>query len=236
MNIATSAVQTLLNMVAPARCMNCAKEGTWLCNTCSAHYGTFQQSCIMCGAEHSRGLTCVSCRDDTPIIGVLSAGSYASPGLRRGIGWLKFRSIKGVAAPLARLIIPHLTIIAPIPLLARHAVLIPIPLHARRQRQRGFNQSEVIANELSRFTEIPIVSALTKHKSTWAQAQLPKEYRTKNADNAYEISSDQIPTTKWLILVDDVATSGATLTSAARTLEPAIPPESSIWAITIARG
>lgn len=238
MNITISVATALLDLVAPPRCINCALEGTRFCHECRFSLTSFVQRCIVCNEINARGSTCFSCRDDTLLSGIVSAGPYAHTGLRRSIGWLKFKSIRSVAPVLAQLLIPKLIYIAPLEILAKHAALIPIPLHTRRQRQRGFNQSEDIAQEITRFTDIPTLPLLTRPKATWAQAKLPIELRQQNSENAFqvEVSSKRLEGIKYYILVDDVVTTGTTLSSAATTLQSHIPKTSKLWAATIARG
>jgi competence protein ComFC len=127
-------------------------------------------------------------------------------------------------------------------------VFIPIPLHPRRQRERGFNQSALLAEALSRDTKIPVADILVRHKSTWAQSSLPPELRAANIKNSFSLKEtyfDDIPIGRRLvILVDDVTTSGSTLRSAADALFPASAKASagkpahfkSIWGLTVARG
>ncbi|MBI3250560.1 MAG: ComF family protein [Candidatus Andersenbacteria bacterium] len=240
MSFPVLATTRLLDLVAPPRCMSCAREGSWLCHTCLPLYSQFRQRCIVCSKNSTRGITCVSCKDETPLTGIVSAGSYSYPGLRRGISWLKFKGIRPVAETLASLLIPRLPHVASMSELAQSAVLVPIPLHSRRQRQRGFNQSEDIARAIHIFTNISVLNILQRTKATWAQAKLPAEMRAQNPQDAFTVDTSQQKeffTTKGIyILVDDVTTSGATLSAAAKTLQQQLPTHYQLWAATIAQG
>lgn len=233
-DLSVAAARQLLDLIAPSRCMGCAEEGTWLCHTCASLTIGFTQHCVVCHKESRRGITCSDCRDETPFTGVLSAGPYINPALRRGIGWLKFKGIRPVAEPLAGLLIPYLSLIAPLSTLINQAVLVPVPLHVRRSRQRGFNQSEEIARAITTFTSIPTEDFLRRTKATWAQAKLPMELRQKNSENAFAVLTP--PLKKYYILLDDVVTSGSTLSAVAKTLQTPILPNAQIWAMTVARG
>lgn len=143
-----------------------------------------------------------------------------------------------MAPALARLLLPRLLAIAPWQELRARAVLVPIPLHRRRQVERGFNQSELLADSLARETGIPVWAALIRHRATWAQSLLPAELRAENIRDAFEYTA-QSPTytpmsRPLLILVDDVTTSGSTLAAAARPLAEA--GWRTIWGLTCARG
>ncbi|MEX0650384.1 MAG: hypothetical protein WD200_05270 [Candidatus Andersenbacteria bacterium] len=153
--------------------------------------------------------------------------------LRRGIGWLKFRSVKDVAPALAYLTLPHLVNIASISQLQKSALLVPIPLHYRRQRVRGFNQAEEITRAIHMYTNIPFSNLLARPRATHAQARLPHELRQQNISGAFSITHQVPHKARHLILVDDVTTSGSTLSAAAQAL---LPTEAQIWGLTVAGG
>jgi ComF family protein len=106
--------------------------------------------------------------------------------------------------------------------------IIPIPLHWRRYAKRGYNQSAEIAKHLSKWSGVPIIHALKRHKATPFQSQFSKEGRFENVQDVFSlVLSDEQKTAlknKRLLLIDDVMTTGATLISAGkllRTLHPA---------------
>lgn len=167
-----------------------------------------------------------------PLAGVISAGGYGSDCLRRGVHWLKFRGVTAVAKPLSALLADVLPLIAPLPALAKQAVLVPIPLHSRRLRQRGFNQSLEIAEALSQQTGIPVAHGLVKAKVTWAQTDLPHDMRQENVAEAFALK-ETLPNKRYILLVDDVTTTGSTLMAAAHVLKTAT---NQIWGVTVARG
>lgn len=214
--------------------MLCLREGTWLCSSCRRHVTTPVLACIGCNTPTARGTTCPACKPTTSLTGVVSAGPYAHTVFQRGIRWLKFKGVRTIADDVASLVIPHLPLIGPIEYLTAKATLVPIPLHKTRLQERGFNQSEDIVNSIHRYTNIPVSDVLVRRKQTWTQSQLPRDMRTKNTANAFATST-HIPHS-IVILVDDVTTSGSTLTAAAHALTPHISPVSQIWALTVARG
>lgn len=134
---------------------------------------------------------------------------------------------------MGELAIGGIASIAPLPRLREEAVLIPIPLHWRRERWRSFNQSALIAERISVLTRIPMVKLLNRPQQTYTQSKLPKDLRGQNLVNAFSLN-DRLPDKKWFIIVDDVCTSGQTLEAAGKKLKKAGSGE--IWGLTIARG
>lgn len=242
-NFLTTAAQLLAglrDLIAPARCIVCLEEGVWLCRNCRQNLPPPVTACIGCNTASARGLTCHDCRPSHAISGIISAGTYTNIAFRRGVTWLKFKGIRALAPEIASLIIPHMPMIAPLQELAEKAAVVPIPLHKNRLRQRGFNQSEDIARAISRFTNIQTANLLTRTKSTWTQSRLPHGLRSQNLMGAFAFNTSfdkqTLGQVRYLILLDDVATTGTTLEAAARVLRQAFPQATRIWAITAARG
>ncbi len=175
---------------------------------------------------------CGKCRKSLGLAGIVGAGPYGSPLLRRGVHWLKFKGVTGVSDDLASLMLPKLLMIAPINTLQRQAILMPIPLHISRQRQRGFNQSEVLAESLSGLTKIPVNLDLVRVRKTWSQSRLPHDLRAKNMSGAFRFEGRLAPEVKWVLLVDDVSTSAATLAAAAKAWEGW---DGQVWGVVAAR-
>lgn len=182
----------------------------------------------------------MECTDTIPLSGFISARPYSDRSAQRGIEWLKFKGVRPLADILAALLIPKLRAIAPIDVLAKRAILIPIPLHKKRQLQRGFNQSEDIARVIGTMCEIDVLPILARTSATASQSKLPHELRTMNMHDAFALNilaqeyEKIIQKKPIIILIDDVSTTGATLISAARAL-PKIE-DAQIWGAAIARG
>lgn len=96
-------------------------------------------------------------------------------------------------------------------------VIVPVPLHWRKLRRRGFNQAELIAKELSDYTKIPVDTALVKKKKTTkSQKKLNAKERRKNLQKAFCVEGN--PSGKCILLVDDVYTTGSTMDALSRVL------------------
>ena len=147
---------------------------------------------------------------------------------------MKYHNRPQYAKLLATMMIKHLrstqTEIAELP-----DLLIPVPMHARKQRQRGFNQSVYLANHLGRQLGIPVLkNALLKVRATDAQNPLSAAQRRSNLRGAFRINprhERKLQQAQRIGLVDDVITTGATATEISRVLQATGIPEIHLLAI-----
>jgi ComF family protein len=112
-------------------------------------------------------------------------------------------------------------------------LIIPVPLHSKRLRWRGFNQSVLLARQVSRVYGVsmdPFV--LLRTKETPPQTQLSEDERRKNMRGAFAVNSDRSVDGKRILLIDDVYTSGATVNECSRTLRRAGAKE--VYVLTLA--
>lgn len=187
----------LLDVVYPPRCGGCDRRGTLLCGDCLQSLVEAQP-----GAHSVERIEAVIC-----------AGVFQGA-LRSAIHKLKYESDRPLAAPLAVLISEAL---------ARDdrwvaddgepPVLVPVPLHRSRQRGRGYNQSELLARELGRITGWQMEKGLERVRATRAQVGLSAEDRQENVREAFEWQGEEAP--RRVLLIDDVCTTGATLSECA---------------------
>lgn len=113
-------------------------------------------------------------------------------------------------------------------------VIVPVPLHPKRLRWRGFNQSVLLARQISRLYEIPLEPfILQRHRETPPQTQLNEAERRKNMRGAFSVHADHPMTGKNILLVDDVYTSGATVNECSRTLKKHGAKD--VYVLTLAR-
>lgn len=100
-----------------------------------------------------------------------------------------------------------------------YSLIIPVPLHIRRLRERGFNQSLILARAIGEKQQIPVdFSLLKRHKFTLTQTGSNKKERTQNIKGAFEVSDQKKISGKNIILIDDVYTTGATVNECAKTM------------------
>lgn len=142
---------------------------------------------------------------------------------------MKYHNLKAISKPLAQLLAGYLKL-NPIP----GEILVPVPLHRQRLRERGYNQSSLLAQGLSRLTNLPVVEGcLIRFKNTPPQARTATaEARQRNVADAF-ICRDRRFEGKQVLLIDDVCTSGATLEACAVALKAG--GATSVWGLTLAR-
>jgi ComF family protein len=149
--------------------------------------------------------------------------------MRQAIHQLKYRNLRALAVPLAELLNDYLTA-NPLP----GEVLVPVPLHPRRLRERGHNQSQRLAEELSNLTNLPVTGdcLIRKHHTPPQARTATVEERRSNVTNAFTCVNDRLQD-KQVLLIDDVSTSGATLDACAKALKTA--GATSVWGLVLAR-
>jgi ComF family protein len=148
--------------------------------------------------------------------------------VRQAILQLKYKHLKTMATPLAQLLAEFLS---SHPL--KGDVLIPVPLHPRRLRERGYNQASLLALELGKLISLPVVEdTLVRVRDAVPQARTGSAIeRRRNVQDAFACHKGLEG--RQILLVDDVCTTGATLDACASALKAA--GATSVWALTLAR-
>ncbi len=227
----------LLDILFPKFCVNCGREGSYLCSDCFFLIDVSErQYCPFCYPPKIvlDGRTCSSCRRFKKLNGLYSAVPYNSFMIKKLIHQFKYSYIKELAKPLSNLIIIHLANLNKLSNF-NDFVLIPVPLHKKKLKQRGFNQSEEIAKELAKTLRAPILNnVLLKTKQTSDQVDLKKEEREKNIKGAFFCQRPDLIFNRKILLVDDIFTTGSTMEESALTLKQAGAKE--VWGTAVARG
>jgi len=153
--------------------------------------------------------------------------------LRDAVHALKYEGVRALATPLAALMAATCSL-APLPV----AAVVPVPLHPRRVRQRGYNQAALLARELARLLVLPLHEEwLERARNTPSQVGLTRAERWANVDGAFRVAAAASDAGalagQRVLLVDDVFTSGATLRAAAGALRSA--GAEGVWAVTLTR-
>ena len=182
----------------------------------------FPPCCAVCKTGTKEPL-CQSCLQKIkfmkPHLGIYSASIYDGV-LREAIHQFKFNNKKQLAEPLGILLVNYLSQIPGLRLEEVDAI-IPIPLHPNRHRRRGFNQTELLAKVITRYHNIPIKSVLSRIHDTKAQFDLPREERFNNIQGAFQVVDQKAVFNQRLLLLDDIYTTGATMSECAKTLTSA---------------
>jgi len=223
-----------LDLLFPPRCALCGRHGAALCDDCAlALPRANPPRCPHCWSPQRPGWGCRRCGE--PASGGLALEGLRSPyvfqaGARELVHALKYNYHSALASPMGELMARYLLGES---LLAD--VLVPVPLHPRRQRVRGYNQSFLLAREVSRRLDLPLAAgALVRRRDTPPQARaVEADARRRNVAGAFDCRPGAVAGRR-VLLVDDVTTTGATLDACARVLL-AEGGASSVWALTFAR-
>jgi ComF family protein len=235
---------SVVDLLFPPCCVNCHQFGAWLCARCQGEIEAIQLPvCYRCGQPLDgqgtsppmpaldASLSCKRCRDKkSQLDGLCAYGFHAGP-LREAIHQLKYEGLRVLAVPLGKMMGQGWAALRP----RDHDidVVVPVPLHPTRQRQRGYNQAALLARQLGAEIGRPVVeNILVRVKATTPQVDLNAEERQANVRNAFK-TLDSSLTAKRVLLVDDVCTTGSTLEAACSALRDA--NASSVWAFTLAR-
>jgi ComF family protein len=218
-------VDPLLAIVFPSACPACGRLLTHprrgpLCEPCWASLPRHRAVACRCGLPLPPGLSvCGRCRRKRqPFASGASLGPYEGS-LRLVVHELKYAGRRRAAGRLAEALLEDPAVRA---LVETSDVLVPVPLHPRRLRERGFNQSALLAAEVARRAARPAcVDALVRRLDSLPQAGLSAAARRKNVRDAFAVRRRAAVDGRVVTLVDDVVTTGATALACARRLEEA---------------
>lgn len=164
-----------------------------------------------------------------------AACNYDDPIIRSCIHACKYQGSHAATSFFAQLLADHIRALQPAPsILSMSPTVIPIPLHPSKERKRGFNQSALIAKAFARTMELPYDEPLIKTVNSMPQAQTKTHTeRFEHMIGAFSVPHPHTVQNKNIILIDDVSTSGATLSEATRSLKAAGAKQ--ILALVVAR-
>jgi ComF family protein len=204
----------VLDFLLPPRCGGCRAVGSWLCARCRGKIRRLEEPlCRRCGIELEIARRECGCRSRLKSLTRLrSAVAYEGPA-EAAIQRFKYEGWRRLAGPLAQLVAERLAVEG-----LAAGLVVAVPLHAERRRQRGFNQAELLASELRRRLRLPApVGELVRTRPTPPQVGRDRLRRFENVQGAFAwrgpgMNGDSV------LLIDDVATTGATLDACARAL------------------
>ena len=220
----------LLDLFFPRRCIECGDEGAFLCGRCNAQLQRLEAPrCSQCGLPLPTEAVCRACQE-LPLCLDSIRSLYAYQGsLRELLIQFKYRGVRAIGAELAVALGDYLTAN---PLTVD--VIVPVPLYPSRRRERGYNQAEVLAQKLGQQLRLPAVpDALARVRSTPPQARLgSRDERRQNVAGAFLAEPDAV-SEKRVLLIDDVCTTGATLSACGEALRAA--GATAVRGLTVAR-
>jgi ComF family protein len=200
-------MRALLDLLLPPACPGCGREGVVLCSGCAARLDR--------RLDEPPGVPIGLARPlPAGLVQLEWCAGFGGP-VRAALHALKYRGERRLAGPLGRA------------LAARWQragiggdMLVPVPVHPRRRRERGFDQAEDLAHACGRWLGLPVVRALERHQRTVAQHALGQDARRSNVIGAFAVRPglERDVRGRWLVLVDDVTTTGSTLSGCAAAL------------------
>lgn len=226
----------LLDFIFPKKCVGCGKFGDYICTDCFIKISFETESiCLVCNRQAVNGITHPGCYSKYTIDGMLASIVYRNIS-KRLIYAFKY---KPYLADLEKMLVDffyegliqkeqfH-------KILQKDTVLVPVPLHSKKMRERGYNQAEILAKNLGKRLGIAVSPALYKVRETRSQTSLKREDRKKNIVNAFTVNAELVTANSKFLLVDDIITSGATMLEAAKVLKRAGAKK--VWGISLAHG
>lgn len=232
-----------IDLLFPIECLGCGEDGVWLCERCQNKMPfNYCQVCPNCHAPTEIGEFCPLCRDSYRLDGVIAIGDYGNKTMKDAVKKMKFNFIRGLAEPFGdyfqdflesnedNLLANRLDYF----LSNKKQIFIPIPLHDRRLRWRGFNQTEILLDNFLRGRRLATDTMnLKRVKNKKPQSKLTREKRLSNLKGCFRWIGPNLAG-KDVVLIDDVMTTGSTLEECAKVLKA--NGARKVWGLVLARG
>ena len=219
-----------LDFMFPRYCVGCGREGEFLCAPCQKTINRILPPlCPKCGRYQPAGVTCPDCLHWSARIDGIRSPFQFDGVVRQAIHHLKYQNLRAISSLLAQFLFEY-TVSNPLPA----DVIVPVPLHPKRLRERGYNQSGLLAGELSKLNGLPVVEdCLIREHYKGPQARTASvAERQQNVAGAFACRDNRLKN-KAVLLIDDVSTSGTTLDACAGELKKS--GAASVWGLVVAR-
>jgi competence protein ComFC len=206
-----------LDFIFPKKCVNCGQWGQYVCESCEVGLWEEEQICPVCGRASRYGMRHKYCHQSYALDGLTCLWAYEGVA-RKIIAKAKYRFYYDMLNELLRgsksLGMPGQA------RLRDSLVIVPVPLYSKREKWRGFNQAEMIGRWLAQKNKLELSNLLVRVKDTGQQVGKSREARLANMRGAFKLRA-AIDAPRAVLLVDDVWTSGATMSECSRVLKKA---------------
>lgn len=208
----TALLEKLVAIIAPFDCILCSKEDNVICLPCLADvFPGVDSVCVLCSQPSEHFAVCRACRQTTDLERVWVAAEYSGVPAEL-ISRFKFERLKAAYVPLAASLDGVLSFIP------FNTQIVPVPTATGRVRQRGYDQTVLLAKELARLRKLPYSAPLLRMAHA-RQLGASRKARQVQAGEMFRVKSDV--ENKNILLIDDVCTTGATLRAATKVLKEA---------------
>ncbi len=230
-------LQHVIEQLLPAQCLLCRlpSNNKLICRHCQKALLEERPCCAHCGLTLPETQAfCGDCLKKAHLFTQLHAlADYQQP-YSRLIKNFKYKKQLLNGELLALLLIKSLTRTSTRQQISKVDYLLPVPLHQHKLQQRGFNQAQLLAQQLSRQLNLPLLQdTVQRHKHTAAQEGLSAAARKSNLSNAFRLSPQQKAKLSgaYIVIIDDVVTTGATVNSLCRILLQAGVKRVDVWCL-----
>ncbi|MFQ5860984.1 MAG: ComF family protein [Dehalococcoidia bacterium] len=219
-----------LGLLFPAQCVGCGTYGSFLCAPCQGSLPRLEPPfCRLCAEPVRQGDLCRRCTGTPLAIEGIRAPFLMEGAIREAVHRLKYQNLRAIAPVLGELMATYVEA-NPFPA----DTLVPVPMHPKRLRQRGYNQSLLLARGVGEHLGLPVAEdALVRKRDTPPQASSSSvEERLKNVEGGFRCQGGALEG-KRVVVVDDVCTTGSTLQACAAALKE--DGAASVWGLVLAR-
>ena len=218
-----------LDWVFPPTCGGCMAMGVRWCKTCQEEISRLTENiCPLCGEPQPTQEVCLACKQEPPEYNALRSYALFQGPMRKALHRLKYQRDIGLGEALSNHLIELYN-------LNNWQVdfIVPVPLSPQRQRERGYNQASLLGRPIAYAIQKPFRSdMLRKSRETRTQVGLSALERKQNVDGAFSARSNLVQGKKILV-IDDVTTTGSTISACARALREA--GASAVYGLTLTR-
>lgn len=216
----------------PIKCVGCGVKGSFVCSECvNKLQPQLEMICPQCGRGSIGGLVHTRCTTAWGMDGLVAGMKYRGL-MQKIIGKFKYRYVSTLSDMVVEILF-SLGGVERLP--GRDWVVVSVPLHTRREKWRGFNQAELLAEKIAgEWGHAYVPRALVRSRYTRSQMRLSRKQRLENLVGAFgKGSSFPMLVGKSVLLVDDVWTTGATMRECAKVLKRGGVKE--VWGVVVAR-
>ena len=220
---------TSLDWIFPPECGGCGKPGYRWCSDCASQARVIRGSvCPLCGIPQSHTGLCQNCRTRRPPFSALRSWAEYSGGVKEALHRLKYRNDIGLAETFSNYLLKVFELQSwPVD------YIFTVPLSTEKLRERGYNQSTLLARPISLSTGLPMKNKYLKRiLNTRSQVGLSEFERMENVKDAFRYEGEPLEK-KNILLIDDISTTGATISACSEALLDA--GANAVYGLTVAR-